>query len=70
MKKSDKNKWVGAKPTEINAQIVNLAKELVVARGELRLGKLANTRKTSRIRRDIAILKTLLTEKENMEAGV
>lgn len=70
MKKVDKNKWASASVSEINAQVAKLQKDLVVARNELRLGKLANTRTTSNIRREIAVLKTVLTQIENMETSV
>ncbi len=64
MKKKEIQLWRTKSEQELKAQIFQVENELVKLRLELKTGKLKNTRAVSRKRQELAIICTLLREKE------
>ena len=53
--------------TELNEKIANQKQELLNLRFQLALGQLDNTAQISKIKKSIAVMKTIITEKQNVK---
>jgi len=53
--------------TELNNKIANQKQELLNLRFQLALGQLDNTAQISKIKKSIAVMKTIITEKQNVK---
>jgi large subunit ribosomal protein L29 len=53
--------------TELNDKIANQKQELLNLRFQLALGQLDNTAQISKIKKSIAVMKTIITEKQNVK---
>lgn len=53
--------------TELNNKIAKQKEELLNLRFQLALGQLDNTAQISKIKKSIAVMKTIITEKQNAE---
>ena len=53
--------------TELNVKIANQKQELLNLRFQLALGQLDNTAQISKIKKSIAVMKTIITEKQNVK---
>ncbi|HOL21692.1 MAG TPA: 50S ribosomal protein L29 [bacterium] len=63
MKKEDLKKWREATVDEINSRIAELQNQLYKLRHQLRIGQLKDFSIIKKTRREIAVLKTLIGEK-------
>ncbi len=64
MKQEDKNKLNQKKVKELQADLVEVQKELVEARIKMNKGQLENVRYPAELRNKIAVIKTLISQKE------
>jgi large subunit ribosomal protein L29 len=53
--------------TELNNKIATQKQELLNLRFQLALGQLDNTAQISKIKKSIAVMKTIITEKQNVK---
>ena len=53
--------------TELNDKIANQKQELLNLRFQLALGQLDNTAQISKIKKSIAVMKTIITDKQNVK---
>ena len=53
--------------TELNDKIAKQKEELLNLRFQLALGQLDNTAQISKIKKSIAVMKTIITEKQNVK---
>ena len=53
--------------TELNDKIANQKQDLLNLRFQLALGQLDNTAQISKIKKSIAVMKTIITEKQNVK---
>jgi len=53
--------------TELNDKIATQKQELLNLRFQLALGQLDNTAQISKIKKSIAVMKTIITEKQNVK---
>ena len=63
MKRSQKQEWRQKSPAELQAVLVGKAQELVKTRFKLAQGQLKNVHLAAKIRNEIAVIKTILSEK-------
>lgn len=64
MKPDQKSKLHQSNLAELLQQLSQLQQELATTRQLIKLGKEKNTKKTSAIRHQIAVIKTIVTQKE------
>ena len=67
MKTNEINELRNLDITELNDKIANQKQELLNLRFQLALGQLDNTAQISKIKKSIAVMKTIITEKQNVK---
>ncbi len=72
MKKQEKREWQAKPAKAVRLEVAKREKELLLTKMKLARGQLANVHALRQLRREIAILRTFLREKElkNLEAKV
>lgn len=64
IKKQDKQKLHDSSVEDLHKKIESLQKELVLTKNQLALGKLSNLKQGKKLRAEIAVIKTIIREKE------
>lgn len=64
MKKKEKQEWHEKTSVQLQKEIIKMEEKIAKLRLELRAGKLKNTRQLMSQRHRLAVLKTILREKE------
>ena len=67
MKTNEINELRKLEITELNEKIANQKQELLNLRFQLALGQLDNTAQISKIKKSISVMKTIITEKQNVK---